>query len=64
VFSRSLPRQRGVDRRGSPVQSALIAKRIWDLAEEKSIPVIAFTEDVAASGGYWLTCAGDVDECF
>jgi signal peptide peptidase SppA len=44
---------------GSPVQSALIAKRIRDLAEEKSIPVIAFAEDVAASGGYWLACAGD-----
>ncbi len=44
---------------GSPVQSALIAKRIRDLAEEKEIPVIAFAEDVAASGGYWLACAGD-----
>ena len=44
---------------GSPVQSALIAKRIRDLAGEKSIPVIVFAEDVAASGGYWLACAGD-----
>ena len=44
---------------GSPVQSALIAKRIRDLADEKEIPVIAFCEDVAASGGYWLACAGD-----
>lgn len=44
---------------GSPVQSALIARRIRDLAAEKNVPVIAFCEDVAASGGYWLACAGD-----
>lgn len=44
---------------GSPVQSALIAKRIRDLAAEKKVPVLAFCEDVAASGGYWLACAGD-----
>lgn len=44
---------------GSPVQSALIAKRIRALAQEKELPVIAFAEDVAASGGYWLACAAD-----
>ncbi len=44
---------------GSPVQSALIAKRIRDLAEEKKLPVFAFCEDAAASGGYWLACAAD-----
>lgn len=44
---------------GSPVQSALIAQRIRLLANEKSLPVIAFVEDVAASGGYWLACAAD-----
>jgi len=44
---------------GSPVQSALIAGRIRALAEEKRLPVYAFAEDVAASGGYWLACAGD-----
>ena len=44
---------------GSPVQSALIAQRIRDLAEEKKVEVVAFTEDVAASGGYWLACAAD-----
>ena len=44
---------------GSPVQSALLYRRIRQLAEEKGIPVIAFTEDVAASGGYWLALAGD-----
>ena len=44
---------------GSPVQSALIHARIRELAEEKKVPVIVFCEDVAASGGYWLACAGD-----
>ncbi|SDF30950.1 serine protease SohB [Limimaricola pyoseonensis] len=44
---------------GSPVQSALIAARIRRLSEEKNIPVIAFVEDVAASGGYWLATAAD-----
>ena len=44
---------------GSPVQSSLIAARIRRLAEEKKIPVHAFVEDVAASGGYWLAAAGD-----
>jgi serine protease SohB len=44
---------------GSPVQSALIFARIRQLAAEKQVPVIAFAEDVAASGGYWLACAGD-----
>lgn len=50
---------------GSPVQSSLIAARIRRLAEEKSVPVHAFVEDVAASGGYWLASAADdiwVDE--
>lgn len=44
---------------GSPVQSSLIAARIRRLATEKGVPVHAFVEDVAASGGYWLACAGD-----
>jgi len=44
---------------GSPVQSSLIAARIRRLSAEKDIPVIAFVEDVAASGGYWLASAGD-----
>jgi signal peptide peptidase SppA len=44
---------------GSPVQSALIYRRIRQLAEEKNVPVLAFAEDVAASGGYWLALAGD-----
>ncbi len=44
---------------GSAVQSSLIAGRIRSLAEEKGVKVIAFAEDLAASGGYWLACAGD-----
>jgi signal peptide peptidase SppA len=44
---------------GSPVQSALIARRIRSLAAEHGLPVYAFAEDVAASGGYWLLTAGD-----
>ena len=44
---------------GSPVQSSLIAARIRRLATEKEIPVYAFVEDVAASGGYWLATAAD-----
>lgn len=44
---------------GSPVQSSLIAARIRRLAEENEIPVYAFCEDVAASGGYWLATAAD-----
>lgn len=44
---------------GAPTQSALVADRIRELAAEKSVPVLAFCEDAAASGGYWLACAGD-----
>ena len=44
---------------GSATQSALLADRIRGLAEDKSVPVLAFCEDVAASGGYWLACAAD-----
>ncbi len=44
---------------GSPVQSALIAGRIRQLADEKELPVFAFAEDLMASGGYWLGCCAD-----
>ena len=44
---------------GSPVQSSLIAKRVRALSDEKEVPVFAFAEDVAASGGYWLACSAD-----
>jgi signal peptide peptidase SppA len=48
---------------GSPSQSNLICRRIRQLAEEKKIPVIAFIEDVGASGGYMLACAADEIVC-
>ncbi len=44
---------------GSATQSALVADRIRRLAAEHEVPVFAFCEDVAASGGYWLACAAD-----
>ncbi|GAA1030021.1 MULTISPECIES: S49 family peptidase [Amycolatopsis] len=44
---------------GAPTQSGLVAERIRQLADEKGVPVLAFAEDVAASGGYWLACAAD-----
>jgi signal peptide peptidase SppA len=44
---------------GAPTQSALVAERIRELANRKKVPVLAFCEDVAASGGYWLACAAD-----
>ena len=44
---------------GSPVQSHLIYKRIRTLAAEKEKQVIVFVEDVCASGGYMIACAGD-----
>jgi signal peptide peptidase SppA len=48
---------------GSPVQSHLIYRRIRQLAEEKEKPVIAFVEDVGASGGYMVACAADEIIC-
>jgi len=44
---------------GAPAQSSLIVKRIRSLATEHGLPVFAFAEDVAASGGYMLACAAD-----
>ena len=44
---------------GSPTQSSLIAARIKRISKEKNVPVIAFCEDVAASGGYWLACSAE-----
>ena len=44
---------------GAATQSALVADRIRGLAAKKRVPVLAFCEDVAASGGYWLACAAD-----
>ena len=48
---------------GSAVQSHLIYRRIRALADENKVPVIAFIEDVAASGGYMIACAADEIVC-
>ncbi|MBR0904101.1 MULTISPECIES: S49 family peptidase [Bradyrhizobium] len=48
---------------GSPVQSRQIYLRIKQLAAEKKLPVLIFVEDVAASGGYMIACAGDEIIC-
>jgi signal peptide peptidase SppA len=44
---------------GSPAQSALIGARIRALADQEKLPVYAYVEDVAASGGYWIAAAAD-----
>jgi len=44
---------------GSPAQSEMIANHIRARAIERGVPVYAFAQDVAASGGYWLACAAD-----
>ena len=44
---------------GSPVQSELIGSYIRQLALKHDVPVLAFCEDVAASGGYWIAAAAD-----
>jgi signal peptide peptidase SppA len=70
AFERVLTRAFGYDRLravalsinspgGSATQSALVADRIRGLADRRRVPVLAFCEDVAASGGYWLACAAD-----
>jgi signal peptide peptidase SppA len=48
---------------GSPVQSHQIHNRIRQLGAEKKLPVLMFVEDVAASGGYMIACAGDEIFC-
>src|ERR1700710_374459 len=48
---------------GSPVQSRQIYLRIKQLAAEQKLPVLVFVEDVAASGGYMIACAGDEIFC-
>ena len=44
---------------GSPVQSHLIYSYVRKMAKEKNVKVLVFAEDVAASGGYLIACAGD-----
>ncbi len=48
---------------GSAVQSHLIFQRIRALADQHKLPVVAFVEDVAASGGYMIACAADEIVC-
>src|SRR6201993_3787462 len=48
---------------GSPVQSRQIYLRIRQLSADKKLPVLAFVEDVAASGGYMIACAADEIFC-
>ena len=62
AFSRGKPRAVALvvnSPGGSAVQSSLIGARIRRLAEQRRVPVHAFVEDVAASGGYWLASAAD-----
>lgn len=44
---------------GSPTHSALVHDRIRHLAQKHDKKVLVFIEEVAASGGYWIACAGD-----
>ena len=44
---------------GSPVQSHLVHDFIRQQAKKNKKKVIIFAEDVAASGGYLISCAGD-----
>lgn len=48
---------------GSPVQSELIGNKIMRLSKQKNVKVVSFVEDLAASGGYWLACAGEEIYC-
>lgn len=51
---------------GSPVQASLIGARIKRKSEETGVPVYAFVEDLAASGGYWIAVSADkiyADSC-
>ncbi len=45
---------------GSPVQSSLIYERLRALRKRyKRVPLLAFVEDSAVSGGYYIACAAD-----
>ena len=44
---------------GAPAQAALIGQSIKAAAAQHKVPVVAFVQDVAASGGYWLACVAD-----
>ena len=44
---------------GAPAQCELIGSRVQAMAKKHDVPIYAFIEDVAASGGYWLACLGE-----
>eukprot|EP00088_Acartia_fossae_P061519 TRINITY_DN7394_c0_g1_i11.p1 TRINITY_DN7394_c0_g1~~TRINITY_DN7394_c0_g1_i11.p1 ORF type:complete len:359 (-),score=54.04 TRINITY_DN7394_c0_g1_i11:105-1181(-) len=44
---------------GSAVQSDLVSQYIKIQAARRNVDVVAFVEDTAASGGYWLACGAD-----
>ncbi|HHS82342.1 MAG TPA: S49 family peptidase [Devosia sp.] len=44
---------------GSPVQSRLVGNRIRELADLNDKKVLVFVEDVAGSGGYFISVVGD-----
>lgn len=44
---------------GSPAQSEKIGNEIQRLSSKYAIPAVAFVDDAAASGGYWIACAAD-----
>ena len=44
---------------GAPAQSRMIHDRVRGLAVKHEVPVLAYAEDVAASGGYMIALAGD-----
>ncbi len=44
---------------GSPVQSRLVGNRIRELADKHDKKVLVFIEDVAASGGYFISVVAD-----
>ena len=44
---------------GAPAQCEPISSYIRSKADKHKVPVLAFANDIAASGGYWLMCAAD-----
>jgi len=46
-------------RGGSPTQSSIMLEKIQNFCEENHLRLYTFAEDIAASGGYYLLCAGD-----
>ena len=44
---------------GTPVQTERISNYIKDKCDKFNVPIFAFVEDIAASGGYWLACTAN-----